>query len=145
MNNKLTNYLIQLIIVLNKLIHNMILNISKLSGNSIKYCYIMPFILNKIGKDIPIDAEPAIQLSFNMFILTLIILICFINIIGYFISIYLINKYDVENKYPKYARYIRYFEKSRLYLVVIEIIICLVFLIIMLLLNAAILGFFIFK
>ena len=49
MNNKLTNYLIQLIIVLNKLIHNMILNISKLSGNSIKYCYIMPFILNKIG------------------------------------------------------------------------------------------------
>ena len=123
----------------------MVINITTFWNKSIKYCYIIPFIFNKIGKDIPIEAEPVITLSFNMFILSLIILFCFINIIGYFTSIYLINKYNVEMKYPKLSKYIRYFEKSQVYLVVIEIIICFLCLMVILILNAIVLGFFILK
>ena len=121
------------------------LNLTQYLNRSVRYCYIIPLIFDKLGKDIPIDAEPAIRLSFNMFILSLIILFCFINIIGYFTSIYLLNKYDIDKKYPKYVKYIKYFEKSRIYIVIIEIILCFLCLIIILLLNATVLGFFILK
>ena len=62
----------------------------------LKYSFIIPFIFLKLGNEIPADVEPIITYSFNMFILSLITLVCLINIIGYFISIYLINKYDVD-------------------------------------------------
>lgn len=114
------------------------------NNSSARHCYIIPFLFNKIGKEIPVEAEPTLNLSFNMLILSLIVLFSLIDIMGYFISIYLINKYDVEKMYPRFSKYIRYFEKSRLYFIVIEIIICFSFLIFIILLNASILGLFIF-
>ena len=78
-------------------------------------------------------------------ILSLIILFCFVNIIGYFISIYLINKYNVEERYPKYSKLIRYFEKSRIFFVTIEILICFFCIFMVILLNIGVLGIFIFK
>ena len=86
----------------------------------LKFNYIIPFIFSRLGADIPKDAEPIVTFSFNILILSLIILFCFVNIIGYFISIYLINKYNVEERYPKYSKLIRYFEKSSLFFVVFE-------------------------
>ena len=109
-----------------------------------KYCYIIPFIYKNLGSNLPKDAEPLITFSFNMLILSLIILFCFINVTGYFISIYLLNKYNVEEKYPKYKKIIRYFERSRIFFVIIEIILCLFCLIILIILNLIILGIYIF-
>ena len=83
----------------------------------LKFNYIIPFIFSRLGADIPKDAEPIVTFSLNILILSLIILFCFVNIIGYFISIYLINKYNVEERYPKYSKLIRYFEKSRIFFV----------------------------
>ena len=88
--------------------------------SGLKFNYIIPFIFSRLGADIPKDAEPIVTFSFNILILSLIILFCFVNIIGYFISIYLINKYNVEERYPKYSKLIRYFEKSSLFFVVFE-------------------------
>ena len=85
--------------------------------SGLKFNYIIPFIFSRLGADIPKDAEPIVTFSFNILILSLIILFCFVNIIGYFISIYLINKYNVEERYPKYSKLIRYFEKSRIFFV----------------------------
>nr|YP_010697737.1 hypothetical protein P1R16_mgp02 [Porodaedalea niemelaei]WCF76633.1 hypothetical protein [Porodaedalea niemelaei] len=113
-------------------------------NNNLKYCYIIPFIFKTLGKEIPADAEPIVTFSFNILILALIILFCFINITGYFISIYLINKYNVESKYPKYYKIIRYFEQSRILFVTIEIFLCLFCLILIIILNLGILGIFIF-
>ena len=112
---------------------------------NLKYSFIIPFIFLKLGNEIPADVEPIITYSFNMFILSLITLVCLINIIGYFISIYLINKYDVENRYPKYIKIIRYFEKSQILFVIIEIIICFCFIIVIIIGNLGVLGIFIFR
>ena len=109
-----------------------------------KYSYIIPFLFKNLGSDIPTNAEPIVTFSFNMFILSLIILSCFINITGYFISIYLITKYKIEDKYPKFTKIIKYFEKSSIFFVTIEILICLVCLITIILLNLNILRMFIF-
>jgi hypothetical protein len=111
---------------------------------NLSYSFIIPFIFKTLGSDIPKDAEPIITYSFNMLILSLIILACFINITGYFISIYLIKKYNIEDKYPKYSKLIRYFEKSNIFFVIIEIILCLFCLMIIIILNLGILGMFIF-
>nr|UEK25983.1 hypothetical protein [Mutinus fleischeri] len=94
-----------------------------------KYSYIIPFLFKNLGSDIPTDAEPIVTFGFNMLILSLIILGCFINIIGYFISIYLITKYKVEEIYPRYSKIIRYFYKSSIFFVIIERLLCILFLI----------------
>ena len=115
---------------------------------NLKYSFIIPFIFLKLGNEIPADVEPIITYSFNMFILSLITLVCFINIIGYFISIYLINKYDVEKRYPKYIKIIRYFEKSQILFVIIEIIeiiICFSCLMAIVIINFGLLSVFIYK
>ena len=115
---------------------------------NLKYSFIIPFIFLKLCNEIPADVEPIITYSFNMFILSLITLVCLINIIGYFISIYLINKYDVEKRYPKYIKIIRYFEKSQILFVIIEIIeiiICFSCLMAIVIINFGLLSVFIYK
>ena len=115
---------------------------------NLKYSFIIPFIFLKLGNEIPADVEPIITYSFNMFILSLITLVCLINIIGYFISIYLINKYDVEKRDPKYIKIIRYFEKSQILFVIIEIIeiiICFSCLMAIVIINFGLLSVFIYK
>ena len=115
---------------------------------NLKYSFIIPFIFLKLGNEIPADVEPIITYSFNMFILSLITLVCLINIIGYFISIYLINKYDVEKRYPKYIKIIGYFEKSQILFVIIEIIeiiICFSCLMAIVIINFGLLSVFIYK
>nr|YP_009710711.1 hypothetical protein [Amanita phalloides]QFZ98660.1 hypothetical protein [Amanita phalloides]WLF85166.1 hypothetical protein [Amanita phalloides] len=88
-------------------------NIDKYQSNSI-----VLFLFNLIGKEIPVDAEPIVNYSFHIFMLSIIILVSFINLIGYFTSIYLINKYNIENKFPKYKNIIRYYEKSNFYFII---------------------------
>lgn len=66
--------------------------------------------------------------AFGVFILSLICLLNFINVVGYLTAIILINKYDIETKFPKLKIFIRYFEKSSLFFVILEGIVCLFFL-----------------
>ena len=72
----------------------------------------------------------SLLLPFNILILSLIVLGCFINITGYFISIYLINKYEVEKNNS---------------LNIIEIIICFCCIIVIIIGNLGVLGIFIFR
>jgi len=60
----------------------------------------------------PVSQQKKIRYNYSMFILNLIVLICFINIFGIIVSLYLISKYDIENNFPKFKRSIRYYEKS---------------------------------
>jgi hypothetical protein len=34
-------------------------------------------------------------------IFSLVVLLCFLNVLGYFISYYIIDKYDIETRFPK--------------------------------------------
>ena len=110
--------------------------------NNSKYCFILPFIIKTLGKEVPAEADPFIKLSFNVLILLIIVLLSFINIIGYFICIYLINKYDIETKFPKFSWIIKRYEQSSLIFVSIEIFIALFLLIFVIFLHLGILGIY---
>jgi hypothetical protein len=100
-----------------------------------KEAYILPFLFAKFNPNVTAEAEPFISYSFSMFILSLLVLFCFFNIIGYIISIYLIDKYDIETKFPYFKRYIKFYSSTSKILLVLEIIIAFVFLIFIVILN----------
>lgn len=104
--------------------------------SNLKYSFIIPIIFEKMGTKISTNNDPLISYAFYMFIISLIVLTCFINIFGYFISLYLINRYEhVVNKYPKLSKLVNYYEKTSLIFIIIEAIFCVLFLIFIVLAN----------
>ena len=64
------------------------------------------------------------NIAFGVFILSLIALLAFINVLGYFLSLHLVQRYDIKNKYPKFSFIINYYEKSTLFFILIESLFC---------------------
>lgn len=83
-------------------------------------------ILKYLNISIPPESEFLVVFSFNIFILLLILLFSFLNILGYFISIILLNKYEIVLKYPKLKRIIQMYEKTSMIFLVFEIILVLI-------------------
>jgi hypothetical protein len=103
--------------------------------NNFKFAYFLPFILAKFSPNITPETEPIISYSFSMFILSLLVLICFFNVVGYILSIYLINKYDIETKFPKFKWYINFYNSTSKFFLVLEIIVAFVTLLFIVLIN----------
>ena len=98
--------------------------------------FILPFIFKHFNpENTNQNPEPIVTFAFSMFILSLIVLICFINVMGYIISLYLISKYNIDTKYPKLNKYFKYYTKSTEFFTIIETITALVCLIIIVILN----------
>ena len=57
--------------------------------------------------------------------MSLIALVCFVNIIGYIIVYIFLDQNNYETKYPKLIRYINYYKKSSLVYIGIEVLFCL--------------------
>ena len=72
------------------------------------------------------------MLSVFLFYL-LIALLAFINILGYFLSLHLVIRYDFQNKYPKFKKLINYYKKSSMLYIGFEILICITCLFILIL------------
>jgi hypothetical protein len=64
-----------------------------------------------------------------MFILTLIALFCFINVMWYFISLYLISRYSIDTKCPKLSKYLKFYTKSTEFFIIVETVTALLILI----------------
>ena len=47
----------------------------------------------------------------GIFILSLVALICFINVLGFIITYFFIQRGNSENKYPKLSKIINYYKK----------------------------------
>ena len=90
--------------------------------NPVSHSFAFPVILSMI--DINVEHSSMTRLSFSIFVLSLISLLCFINVIVYMTGYVLIQKKDYENKYPKFSRLIRFYQNSSLVYVIIEGIIC---------------------
>ena len=101
----------------------------------IKKSFLFMFILESLNINIPDDASHHVQFAFGIFILSLICLINFINVVGYLTSRYLVTKYKVETKYPKLIKVIRYYERSSIFFVVIEGLTCVIFLLIIIIFS----------
>jgi hypothetical protein len=81
-------------------------------------------ILNKLGIHVPAGSEVITQYAFGVLILSLIALLSFINVLGYFLSLHLLQRYEVDTKYPRLKKFINYFEKSSLLFILMETLFC---------------------
>ena len=102
-------------------------------NSNIKQSFLFGFLLNKLNIDLnnlPVSNENShFNFALGIFILSLICLLCFMNVVGYLTSIILIRKYDIETKFPKLKTIIRYFENGSLIFIIIEGTLCLIILI----------------
>lgn len=96
--------------------------------NNLRPSFIFGFIMNNLNLNLGEEASHHFMFISNIFILSIICLLSFINIIGYILSIYLIDKYNIENKYPKLQWIIKYFKNTSISFIVFETIMCLSFL-----------------
>ena len=62
------------------------------------------------------------KIIFGVLTITTILLICIINIVGYFSVLYIIKHTDLEKKYPKFKPIIKYYENTSIIFLIIEII-----------------------
>jgi hypothetical protein len=80
--------------------------------------------------------EPVVAYALSMAVLTLLVLILFINIVCYFISLYLANNYfHLELKSLFITRYIKFFNKTNIKFLIFKIILAFFVLIVMILWN----------
>jgi hypothetical protein len=71
------------------------------------------------------NSDPEItQIIYGIFLLSSVALFCFLNIIGYVLAYYLIQKGNYEVKYPKLVRLINYFRKVTIVYFMIEVLLC---------------------
>jgi hypothetical protein len=93
--------------------------------NNLSQSFSLAFILSYLDINIPDHASTLTHFSFSVFLLTLVALLCFINVLGFLIAYIIIQKGNYENKYPKLKKIISYYKKSTLFYVIIEALICL--------------------
>jgi hypothetical protein len=94
--------------------------------NQINYSksFTLAFILSCLDLNINDNASTLTNYSLSVFLLSLVAMLCFINILGYFFLYILIQQGEYEKKYPKFTKIINYYKKSTLIYVIIEILIC---------------------
>jgi len=81
-------------------------------------------ILSYLDINIDETREPIIRYAFSIFTLPLVAFLCFVNVVGYLTTIYLLGKYNVEEKFPRFKRIIKYYQRSTLLFIFIEGILC---------------------
>ena len=90
-----------------------------MNENKLRESFSLAWILSNLDINISSSSPQLIQVSYGVFLISLIGLFCFINIIGYMIAYFLIQKVNYETKYPKLSKYINRYK----YLILIYLII----------------------
>lgn len=78
-------------------------------------------IIYLFGLELPEDAVPLVEVSFNFGIISIVVLFCFVNGFGYLLANFLLDHYNIDDKYPKLKGLIFYFKKSSLIFLLIEL------------------------
>ena len=89
------------------------------------------FIFSQLNLNVDETASSLTQISYGVFLLSFVALICFLNVVGFMITYVLIQKGNYEIKYPKLRKFINYYKKSTLVYVSIEALLCLICLILL--------------
>jgi|SRR5271170_1885486 len=83
---------------------------------------LFPFSIFDFSSIIPDNITDIQKFIFSIIILLIITLWCFIDIVGHFIVLYLIDYSKLENKYPIIKPILNYFKKINYVLLTFEII-----------------------
>lgn len=111
---------------------NILLNNMFFKNLRVRQAFLFPFILESLN--LPGSAgsdgnlSPNKKFALGICLLSLVCLFSFINVVGYLSFIILINKYDIESKFPRLKIIIKYYKKTSLFFVVLEGLMCLIFL-----------------
>ena len=115
--------------------------------NNFKYSFYIPLIYDTFLKEISSsgDPDPLVKYAFCMFILALIAMSCFLSILYNLLCLYLINKQDILNKYPRLGKYVKLYEKTSLIFILLEGLTCFTVLIFIMGINLFLAGIIKFK
>jgi hypothetical protein len=116
--------------------------------NNCRHSFSFLFILNLLNVSVPENAEPVINYSFGVLILSLLVFFNILNAFMSLFSLYFINKYNVNEKltnYPRFKKIIKYFEGSSLVFISIEIGMALIFTLVIIFSSLFFLGINIFE
>jgi hypothetical protein len=111
--------------------------------NNYRHSFSFLFILNLLNVSVPENAEPVINYSFGVLILSLLV---FFNILNAFVSLfslYILNKYNVDERfknYPWLKKIVKYYENSSLVFISIEIGMALIFILVIIISSLFFLG-----
>ena len=97
-------------------------------NNTIQYSYSfsLPFILSKIEID-PSNLDTEItKFSYGILLISIVALLCLINIFGYMLSYVLIDKIEFANKYPMLKKIINRYKNISLVFVIVEGLLCVI-------------------
>ena len=70
--------------------------------------------------ELPKGNLPVVEYGFNVAMICLVVLYCFINVFGYLIALYFIQYKDFEKKYPKLKNILNYYKKSSWFFIILE-------------------------
>jgi len=93
--------------------------------NNLRQSFLFSWILTNLDINVNSSDPDITQLAYGVFLLSLIAFLCFLNIIGYLLAYYLIQKGNYEVKYPKLTGLINYYKKINLVFLIIEVLLCL--------------------
>jgi hypothetical protein len=99
-------------------------NSLSLPAASVQLSFSLPLILSSLNLNVSYNDSTLTQLSFGVFILSLVALLCLINIVAYIVGYYLVNNGQYEVKYPKLSRFITFYKKSTIFFLGLEILMC---------------------
>ena len=78
------------------------------------------YVIYYFGIELPEGLEPIAEYGFNVGLVSLTVLFCFIHVFGYLIGISLLKYYNLENKYPRFKYFFNNFEKIFLFFLILE-------------------------
>lgn len=111
------------IIRMKKMLMNLIKqNKIMIINNNYKTSWMLPFLLSNLGLEE--SGSSNLDISYGVFLLSLIALLCFINVLGFMSVHIIIQKNDYETKYPKFKTIINYYKKSSLVYAILEALLC---------------------
>ena len=113
--------------------------------NNIKYCFIMPFLLNLANKDLPDEISILVQFCFAMFIACCVLLYFFTGLFGYIITVYIIDRYKINERYPKLNKFVDKYQKVGAFVLLIDGGICLLIILLLIGVNGYFCSYILFK
>jgi len=97
--------------------------------NKYLYSFNIGWLLSVLDLNIDTAAEGSSQIlkfNYGVFLISTVALFCLINIIGFILGNYLLQKVDYESKYPRLSKFIDRYKKLSLIYISLDILICLV-------------------
>ena len=91
---------------------------------SYRQSFILTFILSNLDINIPEGSENLTNYAFGVMVMSLIAILCFINVLGYFISFYVLKKYNLETRFPKLNKIKAYYQNTTLMFICFEALFC---------------------